>query len=1107
MNPEIRRLFQRWVIEPIRTVLSILILLYCFQASTAIKLTDAGDLPIRIAEGFRIKKTSLPGLFPRITAITFDSLGRLVVATPYDIRTLIDSDSDGVYDRFVVFAGIKTSGPITYDLNSLYFFDSGALFKITDQNGDGVADTDVQKLLEIQGVDSASGSLKRGGDGWWYLSVGYTANIDSLRLLPSSVITRKNGGALLRISPDFSAVQIYAHGFYNPVGFDFDLMGNIYLCDSGSKNSNFLPWETGSRLIKVKYGWHYGWTASKKGEIVVRPEYYFDNGGSIENLGVSVPAKPVVYLHKQFPEFFHGGVFLPVWSAGKILFFPKQKDGNTILPSEVFLESVGNSDFAPSDIAVAPDGSLVIATGGAMAKSEIYRITFTGSQQKPTDVLEKISPVLTVLNSPQPFEAWSKAKWMPIAEKLGDQSFGSVITSELYSQEQRIRAIDIKIEMSGGLTFREVRSTSRAVSPIVREKLARTLQLHPVDGVEPVLNNLIADPAPEVRLAALEALYANARQIRGPLLPVVLEHLNEKEREFVIATARLASALNEEEWKRFLAVTTNGAHSVRAIAGMATVFRYQKHSFNPELINLATGIFQKATDPLMRMDALRLIIVGLGDYPGDEPSSKISTVFETTADEREIASAFARVMFTLRPIFPGAAPMENIEFSRIFAILKDPVQKTALHFATMVTPQSPINQDLFFLCAYAMLPQTQTSYDQTKIATALATFLTKLETYPAITRQQRAEYVDLLISALIKKEPDIANVLIRSRSSIIQCLPYIGPYLDLNRQQQALNQFLELYLRGQRIQFTEPLLHWLSGFTKNPTVRGILLQNWTNALFQDEILIYLSANPVLQDKEKFFAGLSSQNPDVVMACLDGLLKLPPDSTPAAQLRIFQLLRRLVEEPELKPLRERAVRLLTLMGAIPYIQEENISDRQSIEKIYEPAFVRFANMYPALAPLIDGNADNDGIRLMNLVRFQQLPQGNAKRGLQVFEKRRCADCHNPVDQFGPDIFKYAQNISVGKFVRDVVSPNFKISRDFNGKLVFLKNGKWLPAILTFTGNDYTFLRTSPTNTIRLPSYEIMGVKKSDISFMPSGLLNNATIQEISDLYRFLKEPVY
>lgn len=1106
MNSEIRRLLQRWVKDTLRVSVFVLFIFSCSNIKSAIRLSTAGDLPIRVAEGFRIKEACLPNLFPRITAMAFDSQGRLVVTTPFDIRTLIDSDSDGVYDRYVVFADVKTSGSITYDINSLYFFNQGTVFRLTDQNGDGIADTVAQRLLEIKGNEPILGCLKRGGDGWWYLSVGSGANIDSLRILPSSIITRKDGGALLRISPDFAAVQVYAHGFFNPIGFDFDLSGNIYLSDSGGKNSNFLPWETGSRLINVRYGWHYGWTATKQGEMVARPEYYFDNGGSIVTLGVSIPSKPVVYLHRQFPEFFRGGIFLPIWSAGKILFFSKQKDGNAILPSEVFLESVGNSDFAPVDIAVAPDGSLLIATGGAMAKSTIYRISFAEGLQKPQDVAEKLSPVLTVLNSPQPFEAWSRAKWMPIADNLGAPSFSSVLVSELYSPEQRIRAIDIKVDMADGFTFREVRAAARAVSPMVREKLAKTMKFYAVPDVEVILNNLLSDPSPDVRLAAMEAFYANTWQIKNSLLPIVLGHLNEKDREFVIATAKLASVLNEEDWKRFLGVTTNGAPNARIIAGMAMAFRKQKHSFNPEILNLALGVFSKATEPQMRADALRLIIVGLGDYPNDEPSSKISPAFETNADERDIASTFANTMVALRPAFPGANITENIELSRIFTILRDPVQRTATHFASMVTSQSPITQDFFFLSAYAALPPPRTPYDPTQIGTALATFLNKLEMYPAATRQQRAEYVDLLTSILMKKEPEIVSVLLRNRANFIQCLPYIGLYMNFNRQQQALSQFLELYSRGQRIQLTQPLFHWLSGFT-NPVVRGIFLQNWTNALFQDEILLYLSANPMIQDREKFFAGLSSQNPEVVMACLDGLLKLPLDTTPAAQLRVFQLLRRLVEEPELKPLREKAIKLLTLMGAIPYIQEETVSDRQSIEKLYEPVFVRFANMYPALAPLIDGNLDAEGMRLMNFVRFQQLPQGNAKRGLQIFERRKCANCHNPSDEFAPDLFEYAQNARVQTFVRDVVSPNFKVSRKFNGQMVFLKNGKWLSAIPTFIGNDYTFLRTTPTNTVRLPSHEIIGVKKLDASPMPSGLLNGATLQEVSDLFKFLKEPVY
>ncbi|MCX7872557.1 MAG: hypothetical protein N2487_04660 [Verrucomicrobiae bacterium] len=1100
-------MFLRWrVVSALRIRILAFFFLMPSIIYSAVRLSDASGLPLRIAEGFRIKEAVMPGLCPGINAVTFDSQGRLVVSTPFDIRTLIDSDSDGVYDRFVLFSDAVAVGAINYDFDSLFFFNQGVLLKMTDRNGDGVADVGPQRLMEIKGGESVSGYLKRGPDGWWYLTVGSRSNIDLLRLLESSLITKKNGGALLRISPDFSSVQVYAHGFYQPIGFDFDLSGNIFLSDAGGKNSNFLPWETGSRLVNVKYGWHYGWSATIQGDMVFHPEYYFDNGGSLAQLGVGVPSKPVVYLHKQFPEYFYGGIFLPIWSSGKVLFFPKHRDTGEILPSETFIEPIGNADFAPTDVAVAPDGSLIIATGGAIARATIYRLSFVGTQPRPQEIAEKVSPVLSVLNSPQPFEAWSRAKWMPLAEQSGVQSFGSVIVSELYTTEQRMRAIDVKIEMADGLTFREVRSASRAVSPQVREKLARALICYPVIEVDSILSTFISDPSPEVRLAAMEALHSNARKTKNPLLSVVLQQLNEKERDLVIATARLASALNEEEWKRFLGVTTNGTPNARIVAGMAMAFRKQKQSFNPDLVNLAIQVFSKATDQQMRSDAIRLAIIGLGDYPADILSSKISSAFEPNADSRDIASVFARLMVGLKHGFPSASLVDNIEMSRIFTMLKDREQKTCTYFASMITPQTPINQDFFFLSAYAMLPPPQSAYEPGQIASALVTFLGKLEAFPTITRQQRAEYVDFLISNLLKKEPLLANSLLKNSSFIRQGLPYVAPYFDLNRQQQALNQFIEMYSRGQRLQLTRPLVQWLSGFT-NQIVRGIFLQNWTNGLFQDEILVYLSANPQVQDRERFFAGLSSHNPDVVMACLDGLLKLPPDTSPAAQLRVFQLLRWLVQEPEQKPLRERTIKLLTLMGVIPHIQEETVSDRRSIEKIYEPAFVRFANTYPTLAPLLDGNPDTESARLMNLVRFQQLPTGNSRRGLQVFEKRKCSNCHNPIDQFAPDLFKYAQSETVHLFVRDVVYPQFRISRSFNGEIVFLKNGRWILAIPKFIGNDYTFLQTTPTNTIRIPTHEVIGVKKTDISPMPAGLLNNANIQEIADLYKFIKEPAY
>ena len=92
-------------------------------------------------------------------------------------------------------------------------------------------------------------------------------------------------------------------------------------------------------------------------------------------------------------------------------FFALQPDGASYrTQAEVFLESIGTSGFDPTDVVVAPDGSLFVCMGGRGTQGAVYRIEYVGGAEntaRPT-----ASALESVLQAPQPLDAWSRARWM-----------------------------------------------------------------------------------------------------------------------------------------------------------------------------------------------------------------------------------------------------------------------------------------------------------------------------------------------------------------------------------------------------------------------------------------------------------------------------------------------------------------------------------------------------------------------------------------------------------------------------------------------------------------------------------------------------------------------
>ena len=66
-----------------------------------------------------------------------------------------------------------------------------------------------------------------------------------------------------------------------------------------------------------------------------------------------------------------------------------------------------------------------------------------------------------------------------------------------------------------------------------------------------------------------------------------------------------------------------------------------------------------------------------------------------------------------------------------------------------------------------------------------------------------------------------------------------------------------------------------------------------------------------------------------------------------------------------------------------------------------------------------------------------------------------------------------------------------------------SGKVVTGLIIYESPDSTLVQTDPDNTVRVAGDEIVAMRKSRVSLMPNGLLNDLADQEISDLLEYLK----
>ncbi len=102
------------------------------------------------------------------------------------------------------------------------------------------------------------------------------------------------------------------------------------------------------------------------------------------------------------------------------------------------MQSEGAAGFAPTDVCIDPQGSLLICTGGRGTRGAIYRVRYVGESpgkvpeffvaSSPGEEPSKAKSELTrefaemlrdVCFAPCPLESWSVAKWKPLVERVG----------------------------------------------------------------------------------------------------------------------------------------------------------------------------------------------------------------------------------------------------------------------------------------------------------------------------------------------------------------------------------------------------------------------------------------------------------------------------------------------------------------------------------------------------------------------------------------------------------------------------------------------------------------------------------------------------------------
>jgi putative heme-binding domain-containing protein len=897
-------------------------------------------------------------------------------------------------------------------------------------------------------------------------------------------------------------VEVVAEGFRNAYDFDWNEAGDLFTYDSDCERDFFLPWYAPTRIYHIAPGGHHGWRLDGHTRSWPRPDYYADTVGILAPLGRGSPTGVLCYRHTQFPESFRNGLFVLDWTFGRIHFLAHQPvpDGSTYTGKpEVFLEPMGNQGFAPTDAVVAPDGSLLVSIGGRKTRGAVYRIQY-GDPERQVAATNwmGLAPTedVAVLDAPQPLEEWSRAIWVPLARKLGPDRIARAVAEPRLSVERRGRGMEILTELFGGLPPALAALTARSPEPSLRARTAWSLGRAPVDGDVPLLLALARDSSPYVRTHALEAIHGRVRNLdTNTLQDVLLSNLGFADRRVHQAAARLAALLPEPSFRALQAQQDkSGLPQGRLTVALAGLWRMGPGAPRTNILHTALQVLGQSREAGHRLDAVRLMILALGDWNLAKPSLEVFAGYESVHHLDPADPVAPRLRRALLELFPSEDGPLNLEAARLLAMLEaaEPALNTKL--LARLTERSAPGDDFHYLAVLARARAPLASHDLPALARAIVGLDRKLDGLTQRPKQNWSIRLGEIVQALAAREPRLAEALLRepqlTRPGNVPLVLAAG----LGRSTACARLFLAAVRREPNYAWSTPLVDLLSTLPGEETQPLFRLQ-WTRNLgLRERLVLELAQKADAADRDKFLAGLASADLRAVQACATALLALPRDPSGRALAPAFRQFRSVLDQPREQALRIRLVELLAHESGQILKQPAAAGD---LRRTAQPILDWFTSRYPALAREADADDREDPARWNAFYTTVPWAQGQADRGEVLFQERGCATCHSGPRPIGPELSGVASRFSPADLFNTILFPSRDIAPAYRTLTFRTRDGGVYTGLVAFESADGVILQVNATETVRLAEADI-------ISRVPStGLLEGLTAAQFADLHAFLK----
>jgi putative membrane-bound dehydrogenase-like protein len=1084
----------------------------CLLAAAMLGATGAcaaTDPNFQAPPGFEVALYAGDDLAHDIFSLTVDARGRVVVAGKGYVNILHDDDGDGRADRAWRFSDLPKSGAhgLYFDGPDLLCTGDNALMRLRDADADGRADGEPQILaVNVKHSEHGANGLVKGPDGWLYNICGNDAGINaSHAALPGSPVLKPSQGAVVRLSPDGRGSQVVAHGFRNPYDLDFDALGRMFTVDADGERDHHLPWYAPNRLFDIAVGQHHGWMIGGWQRSWNRPEYFPDNVARLVEIGRGSPTGLLCYRHRRFPARYRQGVFSICWTFGTVYFFPTQPQGASYAASmETFLQTTGSVGFAPVDLAVGPEGDLFVAIGGRGTRGGVYRVRYVGDSTSPagSPAPPAEDPIASVLDADQPLSSWSRARWVPQAMALGRRVFLDAAQRGDFSAERRLRAIEVLTELFGGLDADAARAIGRGADPLVAARAAWSLAYRPGDDdALRVLAGLTAHADVAVQRAAWEALLFVPRlpedKESSPAWARALAGGDRRVRAAALALARGAGRAS------FIAQTDATLGSADVRFDLANLWFEGVDPANGEWTEIyahaAATVFSDHRDPALRLEAVRLLQLALGDVRVEPGANETETGYSARAPDRIDPRMSAELARVLGRQFPTRDRVLDYEVARTLAMLRatDPALPAAV--ASRWTDDSPPNDDVHYLLVMAQLKPASPVPAQvtTRAARTLARLHAKMD-----ARQWRPSrfwpmWVTEAFARIARFDPALPAALVADpdfgRAEHAAFIPVIE---DPAVRRDAAARLLQTAEQSTSPDAWTPELAAALGDLPDAQLLPALRRRFDDPRLRDAIAPVLAQRGDGSDRARLLEAVESSNPRVVQACAKALA----GGDKGGAQDMARLLRALSRHEADKPATAALTALLTAWSGQSMAAPAQGKSGGQFAVWHD----WFSRAHPDHAARLADFGPVDAQAWASRLAGIDWAAGEVARGRVVFQQRLCAACHEGPRRFGPELRGAGRRFSREDYFAQIIHPSASIAPTYQALQITLRDGTVHVGSPIYQSPDSTILQIGVDTTVRITGDQVAGVEPARRSPMPAGLLAGLSDAELADLYAYLSQ---